>query len=387
MSRNEKSVILHHGVFKKPLSINNAIFMITGMTIGAGILGIPYVVAQIGLLPGILYIAVLGTIMLFFNLMIGEIVLRTKESFQLPGLVGKYLGKPAKILMSIVVVLGGLGTLLAYIIGEGQALAALLGGIPMWWSVVFWAIGSVLVWRGLQTIKTAEKIFSIIVIGIILGLSFSILPQLQTTNLVYFNFSNILIPFGVILFALNVSPSIAEAHALLPDDPEKFRKALILGTMIPIAVYILFALAVVGVMGKDVTQIATIGLSQKFGSVVGLLGNLFAVLAMGTGFMGLGVALKQSLIWDWKVSTFSSTLFVILVPLTLFMVGFNNFITILGVVGGLFMGIEVILMVLVYWIAKKAGDLPVAHDGLRYAGLFTALILTVFTIATVASIL
>lgn len=362
MSQSNPSVVLHQGVFKRPVSINSAIFMITGMTIGAGILGIPYVVAQVGLLPGILYIVIFGTLMMFFNLMIGEIVLRTKESFQLPGLVGKYLGKPAKILMSAVVAFSGLGALLAYIIGEGQSLAALFGGMPVFWSIVFWAIGSILVWRGLQTIKTAEKILSICVIGIILGISFSLLPQLQTVNLQYINLSNILLPFGIILFALHASPAIAEAHALLPNDPEKFRKALIFGTMIPVAVYIIFALAVVGVMGQGVTEIATIGLSQRFGSLIGLLGNLFAVLAMGTGFMGMGVALKQTLIWDWKVSVFSSTLLVILAPLTFFMAGFNNFITILGVVGGVFMAIEAVLVILVYLKAKKVGDLPLIND-------------------------
>ncbi|MFA6424223.1 MAG: aromatic amino acid transport family protein [Candidatus Magasanikbacteria bacterium] len=387
MFEKENPVILQGGVFKKPIGINSAVFMITGMTIGAGILGIPYVVAQVGIWIGLAYILVLGIVMLCLNLMIGEITVRTKNSFQLPGLVGKYLGGPAKIVMSIIIILSGLGTLLAYLVGEGESLSGIFGGDPAWWTVIFWTIGSILIWRGLQTVKTAEKILSILVIGIILGLSLAFLPHVQVVNFSYLNWSKFFLPYGVILFALHASPSIAEAHALLPGSQRHFRKALVIGTLIPVFVYIIFALAVVGVMGKETTEIATLGLGNKFGPWVRIFANVFAVFAMGTGFMGLGVALKQSLVWDWKIPSLLATILVILTPLTFFMAGWRDFVSILGVVGGLFLGIEAILMALVYWKAKKSGDLPADRYSLPLAGLLTALVFVVFTIATVVSII
>ena len=154
----EKKIILHQGVYKPSASVADAVFMITGMTIGAGVLGIPYVVAQVGLKIGIAYILVLGLVMLALNLMLGEIAVRTNESLQIPGLVGKYLGKWAKLFLNIIIIFASYGALLAYIIGEGQSLSALFGGSPVVWSVVFWSIASAVVWRGLQTIKIAEKI-------------------------------------------------------------------------------------------------------------------------------------------------------------------------------------------------------------------------------------
>ncbi len=387
MLPKEESVVLHHGVYKNPIGINSAVFMITGMTIGAGVLGIPYVIAQVGIWIGLVYILFLGIVMLFLNLMIGEIAVRTKESFQLPGLVGKYLGEPAKILMSVIVLFSGLGTLLAYLVGEGESLSGILGGDPAWWTVVFWTFGSVLVWRGLQTVKVVEKVLSILVIGIIFGLSLAFLPHVQVVNFAYSDWTKIFLPYGVILFALHASPSIAEAHALLPNSQRHFRKALVFGTLIPVLVYVIFALAVVGVMGKETTEIATLGLGIRFGSWVKVLANVFAIFAMGTGFMGLGIALKQSLVWDWKISSFLATFLVILAPLTLFMAGWRDFVSILGVVGGLFLGIEAILMTLVYWKAKKSGDLSADRYDLPLAKLLTFLVLLVFTIATVVSII
>jgi amino acid permease len=387
MFKKDRPVVLHQGVYKKPVSIANAIFMITGMTIGAGVLGIPYVVAQIGIWPGVFYIVLLGIVMLFLNLMIGEVAVRTRENFQLPGLVGKYLGNSAKIMMSVLVVFGGLGTLLAYLVGEGESLSSIFGGLSAWWTVIFWTIGSILVWRGLQTVKVVEKVLSILVISIILGLSLAIFPHTEVANFYYFNWSQLFLPYGVILFSLQASPAIAEAHALLPGDQRGFRKALIIGTLIPILVYVVFAISVVGVMGVTTTEIATIGLGNKFGIWVRVLANIFAVFAMGTGFMGLGIALKQSLIWDWKVSEFSATMFVILAPLTLFMLGWRNFVDILGVVGGLFLGIEAILITLVYWRAKKNGDLPASDYKLSFTHILTVVVLVVFTISTLVSIM
>ena len=40
----DKQLVLHKGIYKPIATVPEAIFMITGMTIGAGVLGIPYVV-------------------------------------------------------------------------------------------------------------------------------------------------------------------------------------------------------------------------------------------------------------------------------------------------------------------------------------------------------
>ena len=66
-----QKIILHQGVYKPAASVADAIFMITGMTIGAGVLGIPYVVAQVGLKIGLVYIVALGLVMLALNLILG----------------------------------------------------------------------------------------------------------------------------------------------------------------------------------------------------------------------------------------------------------------------------------------------------------------------------
>ena len=71
-------------------------FTLTGTIIGAGILGLPYVFSKSGFFIGAFWLIFLGFVMLFVNLCLGEVSLRTKKIHQLPGYAEKYLGKSGK---------------------------------------------------------------------------------------------------------------------------------------------------------------------------------------------------------------------------------------------------------------------------------------------------
>ncbi|KKW34342.1 MAG: Permease for amino acids and related compound [Parcubacteria group bacterium GW2011_GWA2_53_21] len=351
MLHDERQVVLHQGVYKKTATVGEAVFMITGMTIGAGILGLPYAVSRAGLLPGVFLIFVLGIIMFSINLMIGRVATLAGDNLQLPGLAGKYLGGWAKGVLSITVIFSSYGVLLAYLVGEGAALSALFGGSALGWSVVFWSAGSFLIWLGLQRIRYVEKFFSLAVIIIIAVLSAGLLPYFRPAAFTEVHWPSFFFPMGVILFALHATPAIAEARALLPGRPAAFRRALVIGTIIPIAVYILFTVAVVGLSGLSTTPVATVGIGQAFSPIFLILANIFAVLAMSTGFMGLGTALKETLMWDYRVPSGAAQFLVISVPLALFLLGARHFVGILNVVGGLFIAVESIIMILTYFRA------------------------------------
>lgn len=358
----DQPVVLHQGTYKKTATLSEAVFMITGMTIGAGILGLPYAITKVGLLPGVVLLIAIGLVMICLNMMMSDVANWAGENLQLPGLAGKFLGAPAKIFSSIILVLRSYGTLLAYIVGEGLVLAVLFGGSALGWSVIFWSFGSLLVWGGLERVKKADKILSLSVMIIVAGIGVYLLPH---GSMVHWNstaLSQWWVPFGVILFALHALPAIGEAHALLPGQPKVFKKAVLIGSVTPLLIYLLFIVGVVGVLGQNVTEVATIGLGVKFGPIMAVFANVFAALAMSTGFMGLGTALKESFVWDFKVHRNTSILLVVSVPLALFLLGLRSFVQILEVVGGLFISIEALLMAAVYLKARRNFVNGTAHS-------------------------
>ncbi|MBU1704212.1 MAG: hypothetical protein KJ922_02520, partial [Nanoarchaeota archaeon] len=130
-------------------NLYQAIATLIGFTIGAGILGIPFVIAKAGFVTGIIDIVLIGIAILFINLYIGEISLRTKGSHQLTGYADKYLGKWGKGLMTFSMIFGMYGALIAYTVKEGEFLfkvfSPLFGGNQIIYSLIFLVLASILI--------------------------------------------------------------------------------------------------------------------------------------------------------------------------------------------------------------------------------------------------
>ena len=128
-----------------------AVTTLVGTVVGAGILGIPYVIAKTGFLYGALLIILIGLAYVFVNLFVGEIVLRTKKQHQLPGLAEKYLGKKGKKIMFFAMVFGIYSALLAYLIGEGESFSHLIFGhtaYAIYFGFAFWLLMVLLLTKG-----------------------------------------------------------------------------------------------------------------------------------------------------------------------------------------------------------------------------------------------
>ncbi|MBI2128599.1 GerAB/ArcD/ProY family transporter [Candidatus Woesearchaeota archaeon] len=337
-----------------------AIATLVGVVIGAGVLGIPYVVQQAGLWIGLLDIALIGIAILFINLFLGEIVLRTKGDHQLTGYASKYLGKWGKALMAFSMIFGIYGAMIAYLIGEGKAFAAIFGGNPLIWSLVYFAFVAFIVYIGLKAVEESELFMSaafIIVIVLICILAFG---AIKIENLAGFDLTNIMVPYGVILFAFLGAVGIPEMKEELINNRKCLKKAIIIGSLIPLLVYLLFAFVVVGASGAKITEVATIGLGRLLGEKMVILGNLFAVFAMATSFIALGLALQEMYNYDYKLGKKLSWALSCFVPLLIFFVlsffGMLSFVSVLGITGAVAGGIDGVLIAMMFLKAKTAGD-------------------------------
>ena len=134
-----------------------AVATLVGCTIGAGVLSVPYVIAQAGFLTGLLNIAVIGAAFLIINLCLGEITLRTNGRHQLVAYAEKYAGKLGKYSMFISTIIGIYGAIIAYIIGGGIALSAVFGSDELFSSIVFFCIIAYLIYLGLNVIEESES--------------------------------------------------------------------------------------------------------------------------------------------------------------------------------------------------------------------------------------
>src|SRR3989338_6963394 len=332
-----------------------AVFTLTGAIIGAGILGLPYVFAQSGYLIGLFWIIFLGLIVGYVFLCLGEVSLRTKKTLQLTGYVKKYLGNKAEWIMFFSVIFGDYIALLAYLIGEGHSLSVIFTSSEdnaLYFAFGFWIFMSLLLREGLRGLKKVES-WGVIAILLILAIILVIYtPEIKYENLNYINVSNFFIPFGVVLFALIGFNIVPELEMIIKGKEKKFKKAITLGVLIPIIVYILFSLIFEGVLGRNAPEVATTS-SIKLVTVLG-------IFTMMTSYFVLSFSLKDVFVYDLNLSKKSSYFLVIIFPLLiyLFLYFLNklSFINVIGIGGVISGGITGILILLMNISSKKKGD-------------------------------
>ncbi len=337
---------------KKRTKFLMAVATLTGTIIGAGILGIPYVVAKSGFITGAVHILALGLILLYVNLALGEVALRTKGEHQLAGYSGIYLGRTGKFLMFFSMFFGIYAALIAYIIGVGESLSFILFSSldkTISLAIFFWIVMAVFVACGLKTMGKGEIYGVAGIVAVVLIVLGYLLPKISAENLLYLNPAFSFLPYGVIFFAYLGFSAIPELEQELRSSRKLMKKAILTGTIIPIIVYFLFAFAVVGFSGGRTSEIATLGL--------GKIASFFAIFAMFTSFYALSYALRTMYEYDFKMNMKTSWFLTLIPPvitaLLILVYNLATFTQILGIAGGISGGVGGILVLLMLRKAKK----------------------------------
>jgi len=321
---------------KETKMLFTGIATLTGTVIGAGFLGIPYVVAKSGFLIGLLLMVVVCFVMMLVNLMIGEIALSTNAQHQLPGYASKYFGKKTKLIIFLASIFGLYSALTAYLLGEGESLSFIFTNstnYSLFAGIAFGILMTALTTGGIKRFKKTEPfgVLAVFVVTLVLGvLSFD---KINFENLKYVNTNYIFYPFGVILFSFLGTSAIPEMRRILKRNEKLMKKAIIIGSLIPLFVYALFVVVVLGLYGQNISEIATI----SFGKTIALLG----VFTMFTAFLALNLALQDTYRLDFNISSKKAWVLSSVLPLLLFVIikfynlaGFVKILSIGGVISG-----------------------------------------------------
>jgi len=330
-------------------------FTLSGSIIGAGILGLPYVFAKSGFIIGLSWLIFLGLILILVNLYIGEVTLRTKGTHQLQGYAQKYLGKTGSKIMFFAVLFGIYSALLAYLIGEGQSLSQIITGTTNYaliFGIAFWLILTVLLREGLRGLRKIETWGVLAIIAIVVGIFIWFVPSIQMPQLTEINPSQVFVPIGVVMFALLGFTAIPELRREIEGEEKQLKKAIIIGATIPIILYIIFSLTVVGVLGKNVEEVATLSL--------GPAALILGIFTMFSSFFVHSFILRDFFRYDLRMSKKTIFFWVSLFPLLLYLIviffsiaGFVKVLAIGGVISG---GATGILILLINYKAKKQGN-------------------------------
>lgn len=326
---------------------------LTSTIVGVGFFSLPYVTNQSGLFTMLGYFLVLGGLVVVVHWMFGQVALQTPDHLRLPGYAKTHLGETGKRIALFTMILGTYGSLLAYLILGGKFLSGLnlpwLAGNEFASSLVYFLLGAGLIYFGIRPIARID-FWSMLVVFFILGVVLvKSVPFLKMENvLVADNFSNFFLPYGPILFSLWGASMIPEIEEMLGQHKSKLKKVVLTSILISALVYFSFILIVLGVSGKNATLDGISGLKSFLGNNILTLGLLLGLTTTFTSFLALGLTIRKVFNYDLGLSKPWAFFLAMGFPLAMFLAGLQNFLQVISLVGGVALGVEGILILLMY---------------------------------------
>jgi tyrosine-specific transport protein len=343
------------------MGISNGVYSIatlSGTIIGVGLFSLPYITSKVGFWVMLGYFLVLGTLVILVHLFFGELALKTPDLKRLPGFAKYHLGKWGEKIAFFSSILGIFGAILAYLIVGGEFLTELLspifGGGSLIWTLIYFIAGAILILIGIKVIAKVEfwGLIGFFLILILIFLRGKYLINVENLFLVNRQWSTVksylFLPYGPILFSLWGATLIPEVEEMLKEKKKLLKVVIPISILIPIFVYLFFIYLILGITGSQTTESALIGLRNFLGDGIVSLALFFGVLTTFTSFITLGLTLKKVFWYDLKIEKNISFAITCFVPLILFLLGIKQFIPVISFVGAIMLGIDGILILLMY---------------------------------------
>ena len=337
------------------------VLLVAGTTIGAGMLALPVITSFGGFLPSILIFLVCWCVMLCSAFFFLDVNLSVGGEPNLISMAGKTLGPIGKAVSWVLYLILLYSLLAAYIAASAplfsKAVFALCrleisDNIARFCLPV--AFGSFLY---LGT-KGVDYINRLLMIGLIISYIFLVgfvPPHIESKLLSHVDFSASLISIPVVLTSFGYHIIIPSLTTYLHHDAKLLRKVIICGSILPILIYLVWQVIVLGVVpqsflssawlkGESATQPLAAVLKNSFIAKGALA---FSFFALATSFLGVSLSLSDFLTdglkikksWEGKLLAFVLTFIPPLVFVFSYQRGFYLALQYAGVVVALLLGV------------------------------------------------
>ncbi|CDT97462.1 Tyrosine-specific transport protein [Vibrio coralliirubri] len=279
--------------------------IIAGTALGAGMLAIPMVLAQFGLLYGTLLMVLICFGTTYAALLLLEATIKAGGGLGLNSIARKTLGKQGQLLTNGLLYALLICLLMAYILGAGDLLSKLLSnfGVEITATTsqtVFTLLAGAVVASGTGVIDKLNRALFFVMLASLFATMAFLAPSMTQENLMQVTSHDHvdLIKTSAILFTsfgfMVVIPTLVSYNHEATD--KQLRNMVIIGSLIPLVCYLCWLFAVVGNLSEEqfrsfenVSDLMAAFEAQS--SWVGNVLSTFTGLALLTSFFGVAMAL------------------------------------------------------------------------------------------------
>lgn len=294
------------------------VLLVAGTTIGAGMLALPIVTGFAGFWPSIALFIIYWLYMTFTAFLMLEVNLWMEEHTNLITMAKRTLGRSGQV-FSWIIYLFLLYTLTtAYLAGGGpifiEALEMMTGWqLPPWTSPLpLLLLFGFFVYQGARSVDYVNRLLMLgLAISYILMVMF-LAPYVQTSLLKHFDWNSLWIAISIVSTSFGFHIIIPTLTDYLHRDVKQLKLVLIIGSLIPLIVYISWELLTLGIIplqgaaglaegfqkGLDGASLLGMYLDE---TKLGLLARLFSLFAIVTSFLGVSLSLRDFLADGLKI--------------------------------------------------------------------------------------
>ena len=340
--------------------------LLAGTIIGAGIFALPFVFEKAGIMTGLFYLGFFSVCFVFIHLMYADLILKTeggRNFHRFPGYAKIYLGNWGFWLAILTTIIGMLFVLTVYLILSVSFINLIypvrdfVGVSDNSKLLFFWLLGSAAIFLGIRRLAFSEFLITGGIIGIILIIfGYGLGHFGKIISVPAFNFQNIFLPYGAVLFSLAgrvAIPAIVSYFQKIKQPLVEIKKPIILGSLLPSLIYLLFVFGIWG-LSEVVSEDAISGLVGQIPQGVLTLVGIFGLISLWSSYIVIGLDVKNALKYDLKFPKILAGLTVIVSPPLFYFWGFQSFLTLVSMVGGVFIAFEGIFIALMWLRASKA---------------------------------
>ena len=293
-------VIKQFGMKNKQLTQWEAISLMVGAGVGAGIMAVPFLAERVGIIGLVLILPVAWAASSIIHLMLAEVLFRTGQDLQIVELMQIYVlrGRIGKWFLWIIFAflsVAFLANLAAYVSGAGKIVADLTGIDQHIAEFTIYVISASVVFFGLKAVGVAERVGVIIIFGLVATIVLGAIPmQLHMPMGPTGSMKQWLALYGMVMYALWTFYSVPQVVKGLGPDRQNTVRAIITGLAINGALTATVTLVALSVSTK-VTEIAIIGITEQMGTWVAIIGSILIVVAFVTSYWSVSLALADIL--------------------------------------------------------------------------------------------
>ncbi len=387
-----------------PGSLLGGMLLVAGSCIGAGMLALPILTGLSGFFPSLAMLFLAWAGMTFTALLLVEINGWFSGRVNLLSMVQKGLGKTGRLTAWISYLFLFYALLVAYISASGSVFAAIFEtvfhvSIPDWTASLFFTfLFGWIVYLDTRPVDLVNRILMFGLIATYLSMIAFGLFSIHPDYLLHWAPSALFSSLPVLVVSFGFHNLIPSLTAYMKGDLRRVRLTIVGGSLIVLAIYVIWSLLVLGVIpyggsngileNYQQGNEATIALRRALGSSwIGYFAQGFAFFAISTSFLAQGLTLSHFLADGLNKTPSRETnrwmIFLVLIPpLALALIYPKVFLQALGFAGGFCaMILFGLLPVLMAWVGRYRKEFHSSYQvaggrpSLVLGGLFSSLII------------